>query len=202
MARCRRAEGRQAHPDGSVSGDPIEPAGDDVVREREGWRAPLKGQKRSLNAEDHVVRNGRGLKAVRHLKPAAGAEEEVVQHLQTDRLHARDAGLVVLAKNVDRKPAHVLHDVVLKRHIADRALGRRAVLIPDGELNPVARLAVGPAVLEDVVLDQYAPRVLQLEQVLHRARVPGLPRERLEEVITANGDVGWHEIRNLRIRTA
>ena len=66
----------------------------------------------------------------------------------------------------------------------------------DREEDAVAVLAVRPVVLEQVAVDQDALGVLQLEQVLDRpvdagvARAAGLPRERLEQIVLADLDVG------------
>ena len=68
--------------------------------------------------------------------------------------------------------------------------------------------ACAPVALEEIALDEHAPRVLELEEVLHRPRlalVPGLaglPRERLGEVVPPDLDVRRDEVRDRRIGAA
>ena len=61
--------------------------------------------------------------------------------------------------------------------------------------------AADPDVLEHVAFDEDAPRVLQLERVLHLPLLPA-PLERLREVVAPDGDVGWHQVGDRRIGAA
>src|SRR4029077_3962018 len=72
---------------------------------------------------------------------------------------------VVGPEDVDPR-RDVLHEVVLEDHVLYGRPRRVAVLVSDREENREPVLGVRPVVLEDVALDEYSPRVLQLEQVL------------------------------------
>ena len=58
-----------------------------------------------------------------------------------------------------------------ERHVFDRRPRRAAVLVAHSEEHGEAVLGLRPVALEDVALDEHAPRVLELEQVLHRPRL-------------------------------
>jgi hypothetical protein len=62
------------------------------------------------------------------------------------------------------------------------------------------RLRSDPVVLENVVLDEQTTGAFELEQVLDRPDV--LPHGVLVEVIAADGDVGRHEVQDVRVRAA
>jgi len=59
---------------------------------------------------------------------------------------------------------------------------------------------VRPVVLEEVAVDEHPARVLELQEILDHPRSPGVarvadaPRQRLEEVVAADLDVGGHEV--------
>ena len=105
----------------------------------------------------------------------------------------------------DRDVTHVVAD---ERHVLDHGPRRAAVLIAHGEEDRKPALGVRPVVLEEIALDQHAPGILQLEDVLHGPRRAGVgriadpPRPRLREVIAPDFDVRRHEVRNRRIGAA
>ena len=65
-----------------------------------------------------------------------------------------------------------------ERDVLDRRPRRAAVLVAHGEEDGEAVLRVRPVALEEVALDEHAPRVLQLEEVLHRPRLALVARAR------------------------
>ena len=62
-----------------------------------------------------------------------------------------------------------------------------------------------PVVLEQVAVDQYPARILQLEQILDRpgspgvSRVPDFPRQGFGEAVVSDFDIRWNKIRNRRV---
>ncbi len=86
-------------------------------------------------------------------------------------------------------------------HVRDDAPRRRPVLVAHRKQNGRTRLRGLPVVLEEVVLDQHAGRVLQLEQVLDLPAFTA-PAYRLRDVVLAEHDIGWHEARDAGIRAA
>ena len=70
------------------------------------------------------------------------------------------------------------------------------------EQDSEAVLGMGPVPFEQVPFDQHSPRVLELEEVLHRPgctcvrRIAPLPAERLGEVVAHDLDVGGNEVRD------
>src|SRR4029078_11992066 len=93
------------------------------------------------------------------------AVEQVVQDPDARGLPAR--AIAVVAGDAD--PAgDVADDVVSELDLLDHAPRAMAVLVARREEDGVARLRVHPVVLEEVVFDAHAPRVLQLEDVLAR----------------------------------
>ena len=123
--------------------------------------------------------------------------EHVVLHEQSLGLQAR--GIVVEARDVDAA-ARVTDDVVRERHVLDDRPGRRAIVVAHRELQREPGLGRRPHVLEQVAVHEDPLHVLELEQVLdhpqdaRKARVVGLPAQRLEEMIVADLDVGRHEV--------
>ena len=129
---------------------------------------------------------------------AVDVVHEVVRDAIPPALRARMS--VVVARDVDGV-GRVADDVVAERDVLDDRPRRLAVLVARREEDRVPGLRRRPHVLEHVALDEDAPRVLQLERVLHRPLLAA-PRERLGEVVAADRDVGGHEVRDRRIGSA
>src|SRR5256712_3910624 len=86
-----------------------------------------------------------------------------------------------------------------KRDSWEGSQGVTAILVAGGEDDGKSSLAVriaGPVVFEDIAVDEHAAGVLEFENVLDNpvdARVGGVadfPRQRLEEVVAADLDIG------------
>src|SRR6266850_2996723 len=102
--------------------------------------------------------------------------------------------------------AEVLDDVIGDRYVLDHAPRAAASLIARSQ-NEAGRpllteggVAVDPAVLKNIAVDQHPLGVFQLEKVLNRpvdARVRGAagpPRQRLDEMIAPDLDIRGHQI--------
>ncbi|OLC80131.1 MAG: hypothetical protein AUH72_12660 [Acidobacteria bacterium 13_1_40CM_4_65_8] len=93
-------------------------------------------------------------------------------------------------------------DVVREDDVLDGRPGRATILIAHREEDGKAVLGLRPVVLEQVTVNEHAPGVLELEQVLDgpfgagERLVTDLPRHRFRQVILADLDVGGHEIAN------
>ena len=136
---------------------------------------------------------------------AADVEEQVVADRDAPGLLAR---MVVVAPEHVDAGGDVPDEVVRERDVLDHRPGRAAVLVAHGEENGESVLRVRPVVFEQVAVDEDAPRVLELEEVLDaplgafERGVVFLPAQRLRHVVLHDLDVGRHQIGNARIGAA
>src|SRR5918995_478444 len=106
---------------------------------------------------------------------------------------------VIVTENIEAG-RDVPDHVVSKDHVFDDRPRRVAVLVADGEENREAILRVRPVVFEQIALNQYSTRILQLEQVLDRPRHTGelwmiaLPMQGFRERVADDLDIGRHEV--------
>src|SRR5262245_51498194 len=105
-------------------------------------------------------------------------------------------------------PSDLTQKVVSKGYILNDIPGRCPVLVANGEEDGEPGLPVSPVILEDVAVNQYALRVLQLKEVLDPpgrscvARIANSPRERLEAVVAPELDVRRRQVYDFRIGAA
>ena len=92
-------------------------------------------------------------------------------------------------------------DVVGEGDVEDAGPGGAAILVAHGEEDGGAVLIGGPVILEEIAVDEDALGVLELEAVLD-GPAGVAPGGRLEEVVTADFDVGGDEVRDERIGPA
>ena len=94
----------------------------------------------------------------------------------------------------------VAQQVIADRHVGRLGPGCRPTVVRRGKAEDGADLRARPGVLQHVVLEEHALRVLQVDDVRH----PRLcePRDRLREVVTLDVDVGRDEVGNGRVGTA
>src|SRR5439155_1407651 len=136
-------------------------------------------------------------------RPQAGltrhAENQVVVDGNTrgriaDGIAARRAGDGNGGRGVAQK-------VIADRHVRRLGPGRRPAVVRRGEVDDGAALRTRPAVLQHVVLDDYALRVLRIDDIRDDPRLRE-PRERLREVVALDVDIRRDEVGNGRVGTA
>ena len=152
--------------------------------------------------DDHVRRPN---PIIEDLKDSSGAAPPRAAHVveqvvpDEDPLHGSARVGIVGPQDADPRSG-VADDVADERHVLDRGPGSAAVLVADRQLHREAGLVGEPDVLQNIALHQHPPGVFQLEEVLDAplragiARIALPPRERFEEVVVSDVDVGGHQV--------
>src|SRR2546421_7956978 len=168
-------------------------------------RRRIDGEYRAA-VEDRVVIEGCVNRTLCHVEEVAADDprvypgvgdvvEEVVADGETSQQTSWTVGDVVAALQGDAAGG-VADDVVAEGDVFGHLPGAAGAVLIELEQDSDAGLGGAPVVLEDIPFDQDAPALFELEQVLDLGPLTA-PGERLNQVVSADDDVGGDGVGNV-----